>query len=183
MTFAEWDAQWARLNPFHTRGDVDREQLSAEWFAQLKHFHVDAVDHGITQLIGGAKDNFLPGLGLLKDHIRARLARYDRVPGKCGACGGSGWVDAPPFKSNGLVYANVVSRCLVCGIPAPQIETHARREPLTELQAHEYHAGRFGRSQMPQGLDDRHPERAGNPELKHMIAAFRAKFANTEELA
>lgn len=180
MTFIEWEGQWARLNQFHTRGDVDRDTLSAEWFAQLKHYHVDAVDHGITQLIGGARDNFLPGLGLLKDHIKTRLARYDRTPGKCGECGGSGWVDAPPFKSNGLVYANVVTRCLVCGIPAPQIEANPRREPLTELQAHEYRARRYGRQQMPEGLEDKHPEKAGLPELRQMIAGFRAKFVSED---
>ncbi len=180
MTVAEWGSQWTRLNQFNTRGDVDRDQLSGEWFAQLKHFHVDAVDHGITQLIGHAKDNFLPGLGLLKDFIQARLGRYDKTPGKCGSCGGSGWVDASPFKSNGLVYANTVARCQVCGIPAPQIEP-SRREPLTELQQHEYLAGRYGRSQMPPGLEARHPDKPGNPELRQMIAGFRAKFANSQD--
>ena len=173
MTFQEWQPQWARLAHFHVSGDTDRGQLEAEWFAQLKHWHVDAVDHGVTKLIGGARDNFLPGLGLLKDHIQARLGRYDKTPGRCPTCHGSGWVDAAPFKSNGLVYANVSQRCPDCGIPAPQVEAHGHREPLTELQRHEYEAGRYGRDIMPEGLKAKPWDEAKRATHKaQMMAAF-----------
>lgn len=175
MTYAEWEVQWRRLDQFRVGGDADRSEVSAEWFAQLKHWHVDAVDHGITQLIGSAKDTFLPGLGLLKDYIQARIDRYDRT-GKCDVCGGSGWVDGVPFLSNGLVYANAVTRCTACGIPAPKVESSARREPLTDLQRHEYDAGRYGREQMPDGLQAKHPDQPGNPDLKAAFDQLKEKL-------
>lgn len=184
MTSGEWHEQWHRLDHFRISAEADRNDLELEWFAQLKHFHVDAVEHGITQLIGTATDNFLPGLGLLREYIHARLGRYDKVPGKCATCHGSGWKEAAPFKSNNLIYANTVERCLDCGIPEPKLEgVNRRRESITEVQRHEYQAGRFGRDQMPPGLEAKHPEKPGNPELRQMIAAFRAKFANKEDLA
>lgn len=175
MTLHEWHTQWARLNHFRTAGDVDRESLEAEWFAQVKHFHVEAVEHGITQLIGHAKENFLPGLGLLKDFIQARIGRYDRAPGKCNDCGGSGWIDATPFQSNGLIYANTLTRCTSCGIPAPKIQEHRHRRVISDLQAHEYQAGRFARDTMPDFAKAKHPDKPGNPELKKMIEDFRRR--------
>lgn len=185
MTFQEWQPQWARLAHFHVSGDVDRNALEAEWFAQLKHWHVDAVDAGITQLIGSAKDNFLPGLGLLKDYIRQRLDRYERTSGKCPRCNGSGWVEAPHFKSNGLVYANVVTRCGECGIPAPQVESHSRRERLTDLEQHEYQAGRYGREQMPVGMEGKpwDPEKkaAHKAQMKAAFEALRKKLFGTSK--
>lgn len=174
MNHDEWKAQWRRLDHFHVSGDANRADLSAEWYRQLRHWHVDAVEYGITQLIGTAKDTFLPGLGLLKDYIQSRIDRYDRT-GKCGVCGGSGWVDGAPFISNGLVYANAVTRCTACGIPAPKVDAHARRQPLTDLQDHEYRAGRYGREQMPEGLQAK-SEQPGNPELKAAFASLREKL-------
>lgn len=152
MTAAEWERQWRRLDQFRVGGEADRSEVQAEWFSQLRHHHVDAVDHGVTQLIGSAKDTFLPGLGLLKELIQSRLDRYDRTHGKCATCHGSGLIDAPAFMSNGLVYANVAMRCPDCGIPAPTVEA-SRRQPLTDLQRHEYQAGRFGHEQMPVGCE------------------------------
>jgi hypothetical protein len=153
MTREEWKSQWKRLDQFRVGGEADRAQVGAEWFAQLAHYHVDAVDHGITQLIGSAKDTFLPGLGLLKDFIQQRIGRYDKFNGKCESCHGSGWVDAPIFRSNGLIYSNAVQRCTSCGIPAPKVEDRGRREPVNDLQTAEYLAMRFGRDQMPVGCE------------------------------
>lgn len=153
MTAAEWDRQWRRLEQYRVSGDAEREQVSAEWFVQLRHWHIDAVEHGITQLIGSTKDTFLPGLGLLKDFIQSRIGKYDRSHGKCATCNGSTWIDLPPFKSNGFVYASTVTRCPDCGVPAPKMDERSRREPLTDLQAHEYAAGRYGREQMPAGCE------------------------------
>jgi hypothetical protein len=173
MTPQEWNTQWRRLDQFRVGGDADRGQVEREWFAQLKHFHVDAVDHGITQLIGSAKDTFLPGLGLLKDFIQSRFDRYDRTHGKCETCHGSGWVDAPIFRSHGLIYANAVTRCTACGIPAPKIEERGRREPVNDLQTREYLAGRFGHEQMPTGCEAK-PWREGAREAHtaEMMAEF-----------
>lgn len=152
MTAKEWNTQWHRLDHFHVSGDRDRHELEIEWFAQLKHWHMDAVEFGVTQLIGSAKDNFLPGLGLLKDYIQSRIGRYDRTHGKCATCHGSTWIDVGPYKVGEIVYSSAVIRCPDCGVPAPQVEAHTRRQPLSDLGAHEYQAGRYGRDQMPDGL-------------------------------
>jgi len=174
MTFQEWQPQWARLAHFHVSGDTDRGQLEAEWFAQLKHWHVDAVDHGVTKLIGGARDNFLPGLGLLKDHIQTRIGRYARTPGKCSTCHGSGWVDARPIKSNGMIYTQT-ARCPDCGIPAPQVESHGRYERPTDIEIHEWQEGRYLRDTMPDGLKAKPWDDAKRATHKaQMMAAFEA---------
>lgn len=170
MTPHEWKAEWRRLDHFRAGGDGDRGALEAEWFAQLRHYHVDAVHDGITKLIGHAKDTFLPGLGLLKDFIQQRFDKYERTSGKCQTCHGSSWVDAPLFRSNGLIYANALQRCPDCGIPAPTGDVNQRRERVSELHTHEYLAGRFGREQMPEGLQAKHPDRPGNPEMKAAMA-------------
>lgn len=161
MTFPEWQPQWARLAHFRISADVDRDHLEAEWFAQLKHWHVDAVDAGVTLLIGHAKDNFLPGLGLLKDYIRQQIGRYERTPGQCATCHGTSWIEASPWKSNGLVYEGVV-RCPECGIPAPQVNDRKVTKPLTPLEQHEYQAGRYSREWMPVGLE----AKPWNPDAK-----------------
>jgi hypothetical protein len=145
MTAAEWDGQWTRLAQFRVGGDAEREQVSAEWFAQLKHHHVDAVDHGITHLIGSAKDTFLPGLGLLKDLIQQRLGRYDKTDGKCETCHGSKWIEAQPWKSNRMVYTGF-QRCPDCGTPAPEYKPLGNRESLSAV---EYQAWRDGTFQEP----------------------------------
>jgi hypothetical protein len=181
MTVHEWQAQWARLDQFRVSGE--RDQVSAEWFAQLKHHHVDVVDYGITRLIGQAKDTFLPGLGLLKDFIQQKFDRYDRTHGKCVSCGGSGWLEAPPFKSNGLIYSNVLSRCGACGIPEPKIDGQGRRESLTSVEAHEYHAGRYGRDQMPEALKVRPGSRSFNTELVAQLQAWFRRVTGRGEAA
>lgn len=176
MTFQEWQPQWKRLDQFRISADADRGEVEAEWFSQLRHHHIDAVSEGVTKLIGSAKDNFLPGLGLLKDFIQQKFDRYERTSGKCQDCGGSSWIEAPPFKSNGLIYANVMQRCPSCGIPAPKVDERGRREPLTAVELNEYQAGRYGREQMPPGMGAKHPERGGNPEIKAAMEALRVKL-------
>lgn len=188
MTSTEWHGHWKRLAQFRVSADANRDELELEWFAQLKHYHVDAVDHGITQLIGSAKDTFMPGLGLLKDFIQQKFDRYDRSHGKCETCHGSSWIELPPFRSNGIIYANTVTRCPDCGIPAPKVETHGRRERLTDLQHHEYTAGRFGREQMPVGCESK-PWKPGAKEAHkaEMMTAFKALrlklFGSTKDAA
>lgn len=149
MTLQEWKAQWRRLDQFRVSGDVDRDQVSAEWFGQLKHWHVDAVDHGITRLIGSAEDTFLPGLGRLKLFIQERFDRYDRAPGKCANCSGSGWVEARPMKWDGRIY-EMNERCPACGIPAPVVKPHPGCVPVTDVEWHEWKAGRYARDTMPE---------------------------------
>jgi hypothetical protein len=180
MTPQEWAGQWSRLDQFRVKDESRRDAMGAEWFAQLRHWHVDAVDEGITRLIGAAQDNFLPGLGLLKDFIQQRIDRYNRSPGKCPTCDGSTWIEAQPWKSNGIIYEGL-QRCPDCGVPAPQTHERKTYQGLTPVEFHEYQARRYGRELMPEGLQAKHPERPGNPELRRLVAAFRAKFANSYE--
>lgn len=181
MTSAEWDTQWKRLDQFRVGGDADRADVSAEWFTQLRHFHVDAVEHGITQLIGTAHDTFLPALGLLKDFIRARIDRYERAAGKCATCHGSTWIDSAPFKSNGMIYENIVVRCPDCGIPAPQYTTSSNRQPLTSREYAEWRMGDAPKNYMPPGLEGK-PRREGEvTEIKAAMERLRVKLFGSQD--
>lgn len=182
MTPAEWGAQWRRLDQFRVSGE--RSEVSAEWFAQLKHYHVDAVDYGITQLIGQAKDTFLPGLGLLKDFIQARFDRYQRTDGKCATCHGSTWVDAPPFMENGMICANAVVRCPDCGIPAPAYTAPSSRRPLTAREYAEWRLNDHPKQYMPEGLQAKPRPASEATEIKQAMAKLRVKlFGNSEDAA
>ena len=174
MTATEWTGQWRRLAHFQIRADADRPALEIEWFAQLKHHHVDAVDVGITQLIGQAKDNFLPGLGLLKDLIQTRLGRYDTTPGRCATCHGALWIDAPPWKAYGRIYTGFC-RCPDCGVPAPAYTPNGRREALTASEHQAYLAGTFTEPPLP--------STAPNPAALEVLQHLDARRGVTRQLA
>lgn len=181
MTNVEFDHQFVRLSAhFHLPQD-ERDTIQADWFAALKHYHMEALDHAVTELSNTATDRYWPALGKVLEIIKARLGRYDRTPGECSTCGGSGWVESPPFKANGIIYSNTLVRCQHCGIPAPKAESHARRAPLTDIEAHEYAQGRYGRDQMPEGLKAKHPEKPGNPEFKAWADRLRKKLFGVAE--
>jgi hypothetical protein len=152
MTAQEWSTQWRRLDQFRVGGDADRAEVDLEWFAQLKHFHIDAVKHGITQLIGSAKDTFLPGLGLLKEFIQARIDRYARTHQGCQTCHGSTWIESAPFKSNRMIYEGVCMRCPDCGVPAPEYADSGRREALTSREFAEWRMNDHPKASLPEGL-------------------------------
>ena len=180
MTAAEWDTQWKRLDQFRVGGEADRNEVSSEWFAQLRHWHIDAVDHGITRLIGSAKDTFLPGLGLLKEFIQERIDRYQRTDGKCATCHGSTWIDSAPFKANGMIYEGVCIRCPDCGIPAPQYVEPSNRQPLTSREYAEWRMGDAPRQYMPPGLEGK-PVREGEvTEMKAAMERLRIKLFGKE---
>lgn len=148
MTSSEWHGQWKRLNQFQVPQHANRDAMSAEWFAQLKHHHVDAVEHGITQLIGAAQDTFMPGLGVLKDFINARLSRYERTHGECGKCNGATWVESWPWWSNGRVYVGF-DRCTDCGVPAPEYKAPEGRRMLTAAEYQQWKDGTLNTIQEP----------------------------------
>ena len=174
MSLTEWGVQWKRLDQFRVGGDADRAQVSAEWFAQLRHHHVDAVDHGITRLIGSATDTFLPGLGLLKGFIQERIDKYERTGGKCATCHGATWVEAWPVVWCGHLY-EMHSRCPDCGIPAPEMKKpHTNARPATKLEYDEWQAGRYARNQMPPGLEAK-PWKSEQARLDHK-AKMRENF-------
>ena len=146
MTTHEWSAQWRRLmNQFRLSADVKPADLSSEWFSQLKHYHVDAVEAGITLLLRDARDTFFPALGLLLEKISTRLKSMNRTKAKCETCGGNTWIDSWPYWSNGHVYTCVI-RCPDCGVPAPQVKTDGHQQPLT---AAEYQSWKAGTLQQP----------------------------------
>lgn len=149
MTTIEWGVQWRRLDQFRVGGEADRAQVSAEWFAQLRHHHIDAVEHGITRLIGSATDTFLPGLGLLKGFIQERIDRYERTSGKCATCHGATWIEAWPVVFDGHLY-EMHSRCPDCGVPAPEMKKPHGSRPATKLEYDEWKAGRYSRDTMPE---------------------------------
>lgn len=176
MTAAEWEGQWRRLDPFRVGGDADRGEVSAEWFAQLKHHHVDAVDYGITQLIGSAKDTFLPGLGLLKDFIQARFDRYQRTDGKCQTCHGSTWIESAPFKSNGMIYEGAVIRCPDCGVPEPNYTAPNNRQSLSSREHAEWRMNDHNRQYMPAGQHAKPRLDGEQTEIKAAMDRLRIKL-------
>lgn len=149
MTVPEWLPEWARLDQFHLPTGADRLAVAEEWFRQLQHHPVAAVHDGITDLIGSTPDTFLPGLGKLRELIRARSDRTETPESaKCFRCHGSRWIDADPFLSNGLVYANTVIRCPECGVPPPTLPPSPYRRALTPEERAAWDAGQ-ARDTMP----------------------------------
>lgn len=174
MTRDEWKMQWKRLDQFHVTGDANRSDVSTEWFKQLQHHHVDAVEHGVTRLIGSARDTFLPGLGLLKGFIQERIDKYERTGGRCATCHGSTWIEAWPVVWEGRLY-EMLARCPDCGVPAPEMKKpHSTARPATKLEYEEWKAGRFSRDTMPEWAKAK-PWKSEQARIEHK-AAMREAF-------
>jgi hypothetical protein len=151
MTSAEFDKQFNRLTEhFHLPADSSRDTIGTDWFKAVEHYHVDALERAVTDLIRTAQDRFWPPLGKLTSAIRNRIAGMDRQPGKCATCHGSSWIDVAPFKSNHMIYENVLMRCPDCGIPAPPYTEPSRREPLTSREHAEWRMGDAPKQYMPE---------------------------------
>lgn len=176
MNAAEFDDQFNRVTAhFHLPTDASRETVAMEWFRAVEHYHVDALDHAVTQIIRQATDRFWPPLGKLLEIIRGRIAGMDKTRDKCATCHGSTWIDAWPYQLNGLVYTGVM-RCPDCGVPAPvEMKANSYRKPLTKAEYHAWREGMFGRDAMPDGLKAKHPTRK-NPEMAALIEKFANKF-------
>ena len=181
MTGAEFDQQFARLAAhFHLPADESRDTIAADWCAALQHYHADALEHSVTELTRTATDRFWPALGKVLDLIKARIGRYDRAPGKCRTCNGSTWIDAQPWKSNGIVYEGL-QRCPDCGVPPPQSHERKAIHALTSIEFHEHQKGRYGRDLMPPGMEAKHPETPGNAELKAWCEQLKKKLFGVED--
>lgn len=178
MTPADFDVQFNRLTAhFHLPADANREALALDWLKAFEHYHVDALDHAITDVTRTAQDRFWPSLGKVLGIVRGRIAGMEKT-GKCTTCHGSTWIDSAPFKSNGMIYENVVVRCPDCGVPAPQYAAPSHREPLT---ASEYAAWRRSEDQpqyMPEPCQAR-PHSEAPPELKAVFEKLRIKLFGT----
>jgi hypothetical protein len=181
MTSVEFERQFTRLTGhFHLPADDSRDTISVDWFKAVEHYHVEALDHAVTELIRTAQDRFWPPLGKILSTIQSRLGRYDRTFGKCNTCNGSSWIEAPSYKANGQVYA-ALRRCPDCGIPAPELEQH-RTEPLSTVEQHEYQAGRYMRSQMPPGLEAKPKPEGEKTEMKIAMERLRIQlFGDAKE--
>ena len=176
MNPAEFDDQFNRLTGhFHLPTDANREMVAMDWLKAVEHYHVDALDHAVTQLIRQATDRFWPPLGKLLEIIRGRMAGMEKTRDKCATCHGSTWVDVWPYQVNGIVYTGV-QRCPDCGVPAPEMgKPNPYRKPLTKAEYQNYLAGTFGRDAMPDNAKAKHPTRK-NPEMAALIEKFANKF-------
>lgn len=146
MNAADFDTQFSRLTAhFHLPVDASRETVAIDWFKALEHYHVDALERGVTELIRTHPDRFWPPLSKLLGAIKTKLAGYDKTRDKCQTCNGTTWIDATPWKSNSRVYEGF-QRCPDCGVPAPEYKSVGHREELTAV---EYQAWRDGTFQEP----------------------------------
>lgn len=174
MTAAEFDTQFNRLTGhFHLPTDGHRDTISFDWYQAVKHYHVDALERGVTDLTRTAQDRFWPPLGRLTSAIKNRLAGMDRHPGKCATCHGAGWIDSAPFMSNRMIYANVLQRCPDCGIPAPAYTEPSNRQPLAAQAYRDWMNGDAPMNYMPEGQQGKPwDDDAKAAHKAQMLAAF-----------
>lgn len=174
MSPADFDDQFNRLTGhFHLPVDVSRETVALDWLRAVQGYDAAIVEHAVTTLIRGAQDRFWPPLGRLLDLCRGRASGSDRG-GRCPTCAGSHWIDSAPFKSNGMIYENVVIRCSDCGVPAPQYTAPSHRDALTAIEYREWSEGTMGRDYMPEGCQAK-PWKSEAARLQHQ-AEMRAGF-------
>lgn len=149
MNLAEFDKEFSRLTDhFHMPSDSSRDTIAVDWFTALQHYHIDAMERGVTELIRTAPDRFWPPLSRLLGAIKSKLAGYDKTRDKCATCHGSTWIEAAPWKSNGWVYTGF-QRCPDCGVPAPPYKPYGQREELTAAEYQAWKAGTFEEPPMP----------------------------------
>lgn len=142
MTATEWKRQWTRLlSHFRLNPNADPAPIEREWFAHLKHHHVDAVEAGLSHLVGSATETHWPALGTLKQAIQAHLSKYEHTRAHCETCHGSGWVEAAPWRANGGHVYQGNERCPDCGIPAPEYKPLSTRTPLNAIELVAFDAG------------------------------------------
>lgn len=181
MNLAEFEKQFHRLTDhFHLPADSSRDTIVDDWFAAVQHYHVEAFDHAVTELTRTATDRFWPALGKVLEVIKGRIGRYDRAPGACATCHGTTWIPAEPWKSNGLIYEGL-RRCPDCGVPAPTDMDRPLTHRPTDLELHEYRAGRYGRDLMPEWAKAKHPDQPGNADIKAAMDELRKRLFGVSE--
>lgn len=175
MNAAEFDTQFNRLTThFHLPVDSSRETIGMDWFKAVEHYHVDAFDRAVTELIRKEQDRFWPALGKVLGLIQSRMGKYDRTHGKCATCHGATWVEAWPVIWCGNLY-EMYSRCPDCGVPAPEMKKpHPSARPATKNEYEDWKAGHFARNSMPPGLEAK-PWKSEEARLAHK-AAMREMF-------
>jgi hypothetical protein len=182
MNAADFDTQFNRLTGhFHLPTDASREMLALDWLKAMEHYHVDALDRAVTELIRTEEERYWPALGKVIGIIKHRIDKYDRAPGKCATCHGSSWIDSQPFKSNGMIYGNVLMRCPDCGIPAPQYSEPGGRKPLTAQEYRDWTNGDSNRQYMPEGLQGKPRPESETSEIKEAMARLRVQLFGDEQ--
>lgn len=165
MNSAEFDRQFSRLAVhFHLPTDESRDTLQADWFAALQHYHVDALERGVTDLIRTHPDTFWPPLSKLLGAIKNKLAGMERTRATCDTCQGSSWIDAWPMKEPGTnaVY-EFMQRCSECGVPSPVVK---ERKHLVALTAAEYQQWKAG--EWPTFIPTPKPNHSALEALRHI---------------
>lgn len=176
MNAADFERQFSRLTDhFHLPADASRDTIAVDWFAAVEHYHVDALERGVTELIRTAQDRFWPSLGKLLSAIKGRMAGMAKTKDDCSTCGGSTWIEAAPWKSYGIVYTGF-QRCPDCGVPAPAVEIPRNREEWT---ASEFQAWREGTLAQPPILTQ--PSNASALEALRALRTTRGRMAKAIE--
>lgn len=150
MNAADFDTQFNRLTAhFHLPADASRETLAHDWFKALEHYHIDALEHAVTELTRTATDRYWPALGKITELIRNKIGRYDKFNGKCQTCHGSTWIEAWPVVWDKKLY-EMFSRCPDCGVPAPEMKKpHPHARPATREEYEGWKDGTSYRDTMP----------------------------------
>lgn len=175
MTQREFDRQFTRLCDHFHLADESKKTIAVDWFDALRHYHMDAVDAGITRVIGDATDTFWPALGKLKQAIQSRIAGMAKVKADCATCQGSSWVEAMPWKAHGRVYTGF-QRCPDCGVPEPIFTPESLRTPLT---AAEYQAWR--NRELPEPAVPLQPSNRSALEALRALRSTRGRMAKAIE--
>lgn len=158
MTKPEFVQQWKRLTRHFSVplefGD-NSDGLRDEIFGALQHWHIDAVERGISKIIREATDRFFPAIGAIVAAVSSGVGKYERTAGRCGTCGGNGWIypqtrDAvQKFRTSAGTIVDAVVRCPDCGIPAPNYKPLGNLTPLTYAEMEQLQVGTLQVAQIP----------------------------------
>jgi hypothetical protein len=179
MNAADFDTQFNRLTGhFHLPADSNRDLIALDWLKAVEHYHVDALDHAVTDLIRTAQDRFWPSLGKVLTIIRGRIGSMEKT-GACATCHGSSWIESAPFKANHMIYEGVCIRCPDCGIPAPQYSAPGHRHALTAAEYADWRRGDHERQYMPECLQAKPRPEGEVTEIKAAMERLRIKLFGT----
>ena len=148
MTINEFNREFSRLERHFRINDDDRPAILKDWFKAVSHYHVEALSHGVDQVIREATDTFWPALGKLTNAIRQRMSKFEQTRRDCPTCHGNTWIETMPWLSNGRLYEGF-QRCPDCGVPPPTYTPPANRVELTATMYAQYLQGTYEHLEIP----------------------------------